>query len=274
MNNHYIHLQPGTPKYIAKNSAEALAPRWLADIDGRTTQLWNTGRLRGIEQAVTRIGDLLQDVQKLVTERGKIKVLEVGCGYGKALLDLKSAFGDQVEIHGTNVEAEWSLELIRDFALDQEVYASEKDLEYYLPTLHILDASEPFPFPDDCFDLIYSQAAAHYFTDKMRFLEEVNRLLTPDGVARIDINHRAAEYPLEYRDRIEIWDDERKIDFEEYMNAYKSVCFNYDAKSRPFGYLTMSKEQKMHFNIELVYAFDLNQIYDKWWGRKSIYRMK
>lgn len=274
MNDQYIHLQRGTSKYIAKDVREAIAPGWLAEGANGMIHLWNTGRLRGLEQARTRIGDLAQDVRGLMAEREKIKVLEVGCGYGKALLDLKMAFGDQIEIHGTNVEPEWNLELIRAFAFDQKLFASEDELERHLPTLHFLDASEPFPFPDASFDLIYSQAAAHYFKDKFRFLEEVNRLLTGSGLARIDINHKTGEYPVEYCERIEIWDEDRKVDFKDYMESFGNVRFAYDAKSRPFGYLIMNNSQEMHFEVELVCSFDLHHICTKWWGCKSIYKVK
>lgn len=72
-------------------------------VNGKKVIEWNRGRRRGIKEASERIGDYVKDIQNLINKKGKIKILEVGAGYGRSLLELKKEFGEKIEIHGINL---------------------------------------------------------------------------------------------------------------------------------------------------------------------------
>jgi len=61
------------------------------------------------------------------------------------------------------------------------------DLEPHSPGVYYLDATQPFPFPDRCFDFVFSEHMIEHipFSTGLRFLLECKRVLKPDGVIRI-----------------------------------------------------------------------------------------
>jgi len=61
------------------------------------------------------------------------------------------------------------------------------DLEPHSTGVYYLDATLPFPFPDHCFDFVFSEHMIEHirFTDALHFLSECRRVLKPSGVIRI-----------------------------------------------------------------------------------------
>jgi predicted SAM-dependent methyltransferase len=61
------------------------------------------------------------------------------------------------------------------------------DLEPHSPGVYYLDASLPFPFPDHCFDFIFSEHMIEHipFPAALHLLSECRRVLKPSGVIRI-----------------------------------------------------------------------------------------
>jgi SAM-dependent methyltransferase len=239
---------------------------------GKRVIVWNLGRLRGIEKAKDRIGNVVKTARDLLRVKQRIRVLEVGCGYGRALLDLRREFGNKVETSGINSEKRWNLDIIRKFALAHKLF-SKKELERNLPRLYIMDAGKRMKFPSNYFDLIFSQSTGQYIKDKARFLEEVNRLLTPKGVARIDLQHRKDDYPVEYKHLFEIWDGDRQIDFVKYIKRFRNIQVK-KAPDRPEGYILMTKAPRLDFGLSLNQTIDLNKIHSKWWGTKAVYALR
>jgi SAM-dependent methyltransferase len=54
----------------------------------------------------------------------------------------------------------------------------------------VLGDAESLPFPDDSFDIVYSWGVLHHTPDTPKAVREIQRVLRPDGVARVMIYHR------------------------------------------------------------------------------------
>jgi len=53
---------------------------------------------RGIEHIEKYFGNFTKLVANKIKKQGKVKILDAGCGYGVAMLDIIKKFGDKVEI--------------------------------------------------------------------------------------------------------------------------------------------------------------------------------
>lgn len=238
-------------------------------IKGRRVIEWNRGRLRGLAEAKERIGDITLPIKKLLKEKRKIRVLEVGCGYCRALMELKKLFGNRVETHGINLEKRWDVKLARRYGLKHKIF-TKKDIDQNLPKIHILDAGKKLPFKSGSYDFIFSQASVQYIHDKALFLEEVNRLLSKKGTAIIELDEYKKSHPLKYKNLFEIWDKDKEIDIIKYLKKFKNIS----SKKAPKGWhvLNMTKGKNFKLKLRLISSFDLNNVYPKWWGTKAIYK--
>src|SRR4051794_7631998 len=59
-------------------------------------------RGRGHAELVQRVGGVYGDIDERLGRGGTVRVLELGCGYGTALLDLWHRYGGRIELHGIN----------------------------------------------------------------------------------------------------------------------------------------------------------------------------
>jgi ubiquinone/menaquinone biosynthesis C-methylase UbiE len=250
----------------------------IKEVDGRRQIVWNRGRLRGLEETKERIEDIVPHIKKLLKKKRKIKVLEVGCGYGKALLELRKIFGERVEIHGINSEERWTVKLVRRFGLAEKIF-NKDEIDRNLPKIHILDAGRRIPFKGKSFDFIFSQACVQYIEDKALFLEEVNRILTDEGLAIIELQEMKEDYPVEYGTLFEIWDGEKKINCINYLKKFKNLKVRNSklAKSlitsarRNWHYAILKRAKRFNLGLRLIHSFDLNKIHGRWFGSKAIY---
>lgn len=142
----------------------------IKNINGKKQIVWNAGRIRGINEAKTRMEDITSHIKSLLKTKDKIKVLEIGCGYGRALVELKSLFEDKIETHGTNFETHWNKSLTKKYVTINKLVIKEK-INKCLPKIHILDAGKKTKFKNNSFDFIFSQAAVQYIANKALFLE-------------------------------------------------------------------------------------------------------
>lgn len=235
--------------------------------------VWNRGRFRGLEDSKERVGGILEDINKLLKTKKKIKVLEIGCGYGKALLELKKTFGNKIETHGINSEKGWDRKLSKKFGISEKIFTKE-DIDKNLPKIHILDAGKKLPFKSNSFDYIYSWATMQYVADKAKLLEEANRVLTNKGIARIEIQERKKDSnPIEYRHLFEIWKGNKRINFTSHIKKFRNILVK-TSKIRPWSYIIMKKTKKLDLKLKLVENVDLHAINPKWWGTKAIYVLK
>ncbi|HEU4387285.1 MAG TPA: class I SAM-dependent methyltransferase [Blastocatellia bacterium] len=102
-------------------------------------------------------------------------VLEVGCGLGTEAVRFA-----RVGAHYTGVDlTERSIELARR-RFDQEGLAGQ---------LRVADA-EALPFDDESFDLVYSHGVLHHTPDTQRAIDEIHRVLRPEGTAMVMLYHK------------------------------------------------------------------------------------
>src|SRR3954447_26795916 len=61
-------------------------------------------RGRGLADLERSIGGIVEDIEHRLAQRERVRVLELGCGFGTAVLDLQRRFDDRVEVHGVKRE--------------------------------------------------------------------------------------------------------------------------------------------------------------------------
>ena len=102
-------------------------------------------------------------------------VLEVGCGLGTDAINFARAGARYTGIDLT----EASIELVR----------RRFEIEGLNADLKVADA-EDLPFADESFDLAYSHGVLHHTPDTRRAIDELHRVLKPNGAAMVMLYHR------------------------------------------------------------------------------------
>ena len=155
-------------------------------------------RSRGLEAFGLKF-ELDQVREAITTGRrrgGTVRVVEIGCGEGRLLLDLLSEYPD-LELHGINHKP-WpgmtGTESLRNTARIQGIFSPLQLAQLPLPEVHFYDAAE-LHFESQSVDLILSQVAIPYVRRKDRLLEEVWRVLKPGGLALLNIDVRVDDLP-------------------------------------------------------------------------------
>ena len=127
-------------------------------------------------------------IKKRLKDNGEVRVLEIGFGEGKVLLDLKALFPDKrVKLFGLNKKKEGNMHGKNDFIKNSKLFGLKID-NNNLPVPYFYDAGERLKFKDNYFDLVISQVSFHYFGNKAKLLEEIWRVLKIDGRAFLHID--------------------------------------------------------------------------------------
>ena len=228
-------------------------------------------RSRGLSSLERILGDVSDHIRARLADGTPLRVLEIGCGYGRTLVDLRVAFGERLELHGLNRHPRhgtWATarrSVAKDGRLSDEAFERLEP-----PTLHYADVADRLPFADDRFDLVVSQVSFVYFRRKAEIIEEIDRILAPGGVARIDVNIDFPDNPVEYARSIEIWDGGRQVPFWEYVARFDGLL---KSRERPRPYLEIRKTPGLRLGLTYVDCVELGAIHTAWWGTKSIYRV-
>ncbi|MFQ5450069.1 MAG: class I SAM-dependent methyltransferase [Nitrospinaceae bacterium] len=133
-------------------------------------------------------------------KRKPIKVLEVGFGYGRALMELAYGFRNlAVDFHGITLPSEKKPPLTNsgaliDIAVHYGVASRENFKNIPPPTIYFYDATN-LHFENEKLDFIYSVVTVRFMTNKARFLEEVCRVLRPGGIALLHLGESRWDYP-------------------------------------------------------------------------------
>lgn len=100
---------------------------------------------------------------------GPVRVLDVGCGTGGAIIDLKKMFGRSVEVVGVEV-------------VELQVDIARKRLKEYgiWSEIHWYDG-EHLPFSEQSIDVIYSSDVLGHVQNVPHWLLELYRVLRPEG---------------------------------------------------------------------------------------------
>lgn len=241
--------------------AEKSIPGWEARYRRKRAH-----RGRGLADLEERIGDVCIEIDRRLAGRPLVRVLELGCGYAIALLDLVARYGARVEVYGINLREDDGQGEI----LCREAKARGIDIEALpdlRPTLVHVDVAHGLPFADDSFDLVVSQVAWRYFRNKIGVLREVVRVLRADGVGLIDADEFDAKLPPEYGRLVEIWDECVLVPFGDYV-AHFGMSFVPVARGRALRLVKATP-----FGKELVprLEIDMQAIDPRWDGIKCVY---
>lgn len=98
------------------------------------------------------------------------KILDVGCGTGSSVIDLKKMFGRRVDVYGADVVA-----LQIDLAKEKM-----KRFGVWAEFVHV-DGIR-LPFADATFDAVYTSDVLGHVEDVGAWMKEIHRVLRPGGV--------------------------------------------------------------------------------------------
>lgn len=227
-------------------------------------------RARGHAELVRHAGGVFADVGDRLPFRDTVRILELGCGYGGVLLELRHRYGSRVELHGINREhGDGNPDILLRTGIERGLIAPDAPADS-LPSFTYIDVADGLPFANDTFDIVFSQVAWLYFANKVTVLREVSRVLRPDGIAKIDADELRPDLPPEYRRLVEIWDDGRLVPFGAYLRG-----FGMQFASAPEGeYLRFGKAPDFGQDLQLVFQVDLSEINAHWDGVKCVYCRK
>lgn len=240
---------------------------WIKKEDKKGKIIWRKGRASGLKESKGRIGDITKNIKELLKKKKRIKILEIGAGYGTTLLELKTIFRKKIETFRTNYEKDWNQKLTNEYALSQD-FSKDK-----IPKIYIkIDAGKKLPFRNKSFDFVFCQATMQYIIDRALFIEEVNRILTNQGIAVLELQEYRSDHPKKYENLIEVWNNDKKIDFLKYLKKFKNIRIK-KSKDRDWHYIIMRKAKKLDLSLKLIRYVDLEKDFGLW-GKKVIYIKK
>lgn len=135
-----------------------------------------------------KIEDIIQELYEKNRLAGeKTRVMEIGTGNGRVLMELKKLFPD-VEFYGINKEKTHTFYRRESFiltALKFEIFNKEEIDQIDLPYIVFqdLDFGARIPYDQNKFDLIFSQATLPLIKYKFELMNEIMRVLKPGGVS-------------------------------------------------------------------------------------------
>jgi len=200
-------------------------------------------------------------------------------------------FGDKVEIVGFNYSKhDGDIKKMKQQAIEKGIFTKQElDKIKNIPKIVYCDASKKLPFKNKEFDFIYSMASLYLYDKKIEFLEECNRILKKAGIARISPafgEHKKIylqkagtkkkkwiKLPKQYLNYWEIWDKGKEVKIWDYCNKIKgveAVWRNRGKGDKPM-YIEILGNPKVNFKLGFVSSIDLNFIWKKFGGVKSIY---
>jgi ubiquinone/menaquinone biosynthesis C-methylase UbiE len=165
-------LGPGV--YLYKVGLPYCAGMERIKVPAKKTYLGGKGLVRGLERMNKSIFPKGITVEKLIKSRlrkGKVRLLEIGCGQGVVLKELREKFGNELELYGSNL-------------LESHGFAKGKGIRM------VIDDIAKSKFRSNSFDIIVSQVSFPHIIRKDRALEEVYRILKPKGIAFIEFDQK------------------------------------------------------------------------------------
>ena len=237
---------------------------------------------RGIEKVDSYFGDFTKIIERTIKKKGKVKILDTGCGYGVAMIGFIKRFGEKVEMVGFNYSKhDGNLKKMKQQAIEKGIFTKQELKKIKnIPKIFYCDASKKLPFKDNSFDFIYSMASLYLYDNKIHFLEECNRILKKNGTARISPGfgrHHAKSgrtlYPEQYQEFWEIWDKGKEVKIWNYCKRIRGVRAIWRGRKKgdkPM-YIEIKKQSKLDFKLKLISSIDFNFLWKDWTGVKSIY---
>lgn len=226
-------------------------------------------RTRGHDDLILRVGGVFAEVDERLRRQEIVRVLELGCGFGTVLLELRQRYAARVELHGMNRRPrDGDTDSMRRNGIERGLIAPDAGPSEPMPAIAFGDIADGLPYADATFDVVYSQVAWLYFGDKIGVLREVIRVLRADGLAKIDADEVRSELPPEYQRLVEIWQDGRPVPFGDYLRRY-GMGFEPATEGE---YLRIRKSPGFGEDLRLAFQVDLGEICASWNGVKCVYR--
>jgi len=225
-------------------------------------------RGRGVRDLERRVGAVCGEIDARLARQEVVRVLELGCGYGTALLELRARYGARVALHGVNrAPGDGNRDILLRNAADRGLHMDDAAPERALPAIAYADVASGLPFRNDAFDLVVSQVAWLYFGNKIGVLREAVRVLAPGGVAKIDADEIDPRLPAEYARLVEIWQAGRLVPFGDYLRPF-GVGF---APAPEGEYLKLRKCPALGDDLTPLFEIDTSRLYAHWDGIKCVY---
>jgi SAM-dependent methyltransferase len=225
-------------------------------------------RGRGVEELERRVGAIRAEIDDRLARQDVVRVLELGCGYGTALLELRARYGARLALHGVNrAPGDGNREILLRNAADRALPVDDTTPERALPAIAYADVANGLPFANDAFDLVVSQVAWLYFGNKIGVLREAMRVLAPGGIVKIDADELDPRLPPEYARLVEIWQEGTLVPFGDYLRR-----FGFGFASAPEGdYLRLRKCAGFGDDLAALFEIDTSRLHAHWDGVKCVY---
>lgn len=242
-------------------------------------------------------GVIVRTIEARRQANAPVRVLEIGCGEGRVLMQLRRAFPD-AELHGVN-RRPWDLmqgsQSLPQMAVHYGIYAPHEMAGVVLPAIHFFDA-EAIPFIPGCLDVVISQVAIPYVARKDRLLSDVWRVLKPGGTAFLHLDStRGDEVDMLGGDTpcFVLFRGTDRVPAADYFAAIRSNGFDLQYAIQPFRegsenrfryLLVMRKNRDDPLTLGLDFdeerSFDFTRLHRSpadWgslWGFRSLYRIR
>lgn len=140
--------------------------------------------------------------------------------------------------------------------LDAHQYKGKTDVVFYV------DCKEPLPFKDNTFEYIIADNALEHITDKIWIMNELYRILQPDGVLEAIIPSTESMGAFQDPTHVSFWNYNSMAYFcvennlyWQYKDAYKITCA-----------FTVLDYQRIEINSKGWYGYgnEHKMVFDKW----------
>jgi len=264
-------------------------------------------RSRGLNRAEISYykEDILTFIGYLLNKKNKVRILEIGFGEGRLLLELKKIFpSHSIELYGLNKQKEGGMYSRADLMENAKRFKISVAQDN-LPKLFFYDADNGLKFESNSFDLVISQTTFIYIKNKARLIEEVYRVLKKNGYAYLQIDStyrdffKNRKYPNVCRKksitpRFLIFRNKNLVSLKKIISKFRRLGFdvavdtvNVGFNNMTLSFLRMKKNSKNKLQLGLILEktrclndekSDKSLIDDKnylaWNGMVSIYHLK
>jgi len=155
-------------------------------------------RCRSLADFNAKFGDCIveQTLREATASQESVRLLEVGCGEGRVLMELRKLF-PSIEIHGINKKPWPAMQGQKSLiatGMNYRIFTKEEAERVALPIPHFYDAAQ-LRFPDRYFDVVISQVSIYQVKRKDLLLQEVWRVLKKGAKAFLHMDSMCDGYP-------------------------------------------------------------------------------
>ena len=257
-----------------------------------------TSRSRSLADFNAKFGNRVVEntLRKAVASQESVRLLEIGCGEGRVLMELRKLF-PSIEIHGINKKPWPAMKGQKSLiatGTNYKIFTKEETRNVELPIPHFYDATQ-LKFPDHYFDVVISQVSIYQVIRKDLLLQEVWRVLKKGARAFLHMDTMCEGYPdflNQETPRFLIYKNNKPYPFKRFIEGlrerkYDIMCRiafgqqNEDANLRRTN-IVMHKNTDAELNLGLTFdelsSFDLSvlgKIFngDKIVGYRSVYQI-